>query len=96
VLRLLPNLIPVGLKVIEKYWAKDVLRNQALGMILAVVQSHSSALHRELLLDLNGVSIVSRQVFAVDIVCFWHSFFVTQSHQDVCEGTCAGSRRQRH
>jgi hypothetical protein len=60
VLRLLPGLVSVGLKVIEKYWEKDSMRNQALSMILAMVRDRSSSLHRDLLLDLNGVNMISR------------------------------------
>jgi hypothetical protein len=60
VLRMLPALIPIGLKVIEKFWAKDFLRNQALDMILTMIQDRASAPHKELLLDLGGVSVISR------------------------------------
>jgi hypothetical protein len=60
VLRLLPGLVPIGLKVVEKYWDKDLLRNQAISMLLTIVQGHSSGPHRDLLLDLNGVSVISR------------------------------------
>ncbi len=65
ILRLLPGLVNIGLKVIEKYWAKDVLRNQALSMLLTIIQDRSSVLHKELLLDLGGVSVISRQVFTL-------------------------------
>jgi hypothetical protein len=70
VLRLLPVLVSVGLKVIEKYWGNDVVRNQALSMILAMVRDRSSSLHKDLLLDLNGVSVISRQALAIDFVAF--------------------------
>ncbi len=60
VLRLLPGLVPISLKVMEKFWDKDLLRNQAVSMLLTLVQDRSSGLHKELLLDLNGVSIISR------------------------------------
>ena len=63
VLRLLPSLIPTALKIIETYWSKDVLRNQALSMLAALLQHHLSAMQRDLLLDLSGVSVVSRCVF---------------------------------
>ena len=70
VLRLLPVLVSVGLKVIEKYWGNDVVRNQALSMILAMVRDRSSSLHKDLLLDLSGVSVISRQALAIDFVAF--------------------------
>ena len=60
VLRMLPGLVPISLKVMEKFWDKDLLRNQAVSMLLTLVQDRSSGLHKELLLDLNGVSIISR------------------------------------
>ena len=62
VLRLLPSLIPSALKIIEKYWAKDVLRNQALLLLSTMLQHHQSVMQRDLLLDLSGVSVVSRRV----------------------------------
>ena len=70
ILRILPALIPVGLKVIEKYWAKDLLRNQALDMLLAMIQDRASVPHKELLLDLGGVSVISRQVQSLVHVFF--------------------------
>ena len=74
VLRLLPILVSVGLKVIEKYWGNDVMRNQALGMILAMVRDRSSSLLKDLLIDLNGVSVISRQAFAIDFAGFQRAF----------------------
>ncbi len=65
ILRLLPGLVNISLKVREKYWAKDVLRNQAPSMHVTIIQDRSSVLHKELLLDLSGVSVISRQVFAL-------------------------------
>ena len=63
VLRLLPSLISTALKINETCWSKDVLRNQALSMLAALLQHHLSAMQRDLLLDLSGVSVVSRCVF---------------------------------
>jgi hypothetical protein len=60
VLKLLPELIPIALKIVEKYWNKDFIRNQAISMLLAIVQGHASAAQRDLLLDLNGISVISR------------------------------------
>lgn len=70
VLRLLPGLVSVGLKVIERYWDFHVLRNQALSMILTMVRDRSSSLHRELLLDLSGIIMISRVIktFARELV----------------------------
>ena len=74
VLRLLPFLVSVGLKVITKYWGNDVVRNQALSMILAMVRDRSSSLLKDLLIDLNGVSVISRQALAIDFVPFQRAF----------------------